>query len=123
MPQGSILGPYLCASFLGAIKIDSPYAKLVKYADDMTLIERIDKNKQPPSMLYDILLELNKLKLSVNHKKSKQLLFFRSTNCRKFPYPDIESVESLPILGVTLNSKLNWNEHFDKVCRLASSRL
>ena len=59
----------------------------------------------------------------INETKSKCLTIRKSEKC---PYPEIPQipiVDTLQILGVTLNSKWNFNNHIDKVLSVVSKRL
>ena len=123
VPQGSILGPFLCASFLGSVLLQSQCARLIKYADDMTVIERIDKNSDSSFHVDDILRQLRFKKMLVSCNKSKQMVISRSHNARIILHPDFAFVDSISILGVILNNNLSWDAHFDNVCLSASRRL
>ena len=39
VPQGSVLGPFLFAAFMGAFTFTATHIDCVKYADDVTLVE------------------------------------------------------------------------------------
>ena len=77
---------------------------------------------------YNINNELNKVKLnklSLNSTKTKAMLFH--TAQRMVQYPDIfiddskiEFVECFNLLGIVLDSKLNWGHHVDIVCKKIS---
>ena len=63
-------------------------------------------------------LNLNKLSLNVNKTKA---MAFRITQ-KKIIQPNIqingsniEFVENFMFLGITINNKLNWNSHINKV--------
>ena len=123
VPQGSVLGPYLFAVFIGTLTIDDANARLVKFADDITLIEAFSDDFSPPSNIDTIWKWTDEFKLRLNLRKSHQLLIHRGKTQRINPYPDIDAVPSVTILGFIFDEKLNWNSHFDRVTLIASRRL
>ena len=71
--------------------------------------------------------ENNEMKL--NPKKSKVILF---NTARKYDFmpscylnqgDELEVVEELKLLGVTIRSDLNWSAHCDQMCRTAYARM
>ena len=44
VPQGSVLGPFLSAAFMGSVNFRELNVKCIKYADDVTLIEPLSIN-------------------------------------------------------------------------------
>ena len=123
VPQGSVLGPYLFAVFIGTLTINHDESKLVKFADDVTLIEGFFKRSAPPSNMETIWRWTDEFKLRLNLKKCHQLMIHRGKTQRVTAYPRIQVVPTATILGFTFNDKLNWNEHFDRVTLTASRRL
>ena len=121
VPQGSVLGPYLFAAFMGSLTV-AVDADMVLYADDVSLIETIRHNSVP-NKLSAIDMWVTKNRFVLNYAKTKQLIFTRSTRRGNFHYPNIELVNELKILGVHWNNKLTWERHFEKVMRLCSQRL
>ena len=124
VPQGSVLGPYLFASFMGSLSraVD---ANMVIYADDVTLIEELNdgKNASGPDKLPDIELWAKENRFSLNYLKTKQILFVRAKSPNITNYPRIDLVSSLKILGVFWSNDLRWNLHVEHVMKCCSQRL
>ena len=123
VPQGSVLGPYLFASFMGSLNraVD---ANMVIYADDVTLIEELnDDHTSELEKLPAIELWVTENCFSLNYLKTKQILFIRSARQAITNYPRIDLVTNLKILGVLWSNDLTWNLHFENVMRCCSQRL
>ena len=122
VPQGSILAPYLFASFMGSLSraVD---ADLVLYADDVSLIEAVTSQNLFPQKLFLIETWITQNRFVLNYSKTKQMIFTRCANGGDFHYPTIEVVTDLKILGVHWNKKLTWDSHFEKVIKPCSQRL
>ena len=67
--------------------------------------------------------------MKLNPKKSKVILF---NTARKYDFmpscylnqgDELEVVEELKLLGVTIRSDLNWSAHCDQMCRTAYARM
>ena len=123
VPQGSVLGPYLFAIFIGTLNIESSTAKLVKYADDLTLIESCLRVNPNPTNLDAILRWNDANKMCLNQSKCYQMLIHRIKNASVAPYDNIQLSTDVNILGVTLNDRLKWDDHFDHVLLSATRRL
>lgn len=68
VPQGSVLGPYLFAAFFSSsILSDNDVQKLVLYADDLTMIDRLSNNSV--SSVRSIISRITKSGLVVNRNK------------------------------------------------------
>ncbi len=129
IPQGSILGPLLFIIYMNDITEASDLFDFILYADDTSLNTTLEiiANRHPNSTQESINIELNKLnnwlklnKLSLNIQKTK-FMIFTTTNKRT---PDlqlhiegttIERVFEFNFLGITLDDKLRWNKHIDKI--------
>ena len=123
VPQGSVLGPYLFNVFLSSLEVNSGDAVLVKFADDLTLIEACAKDGTCPSFLPLIKSWMTSNNMVLNQTKSRQMIFHCSKIQLSQPYDGIAVAESLNILGVTWSSNLEWNSHFSSVIRSANRRL
>jgi hypothetical protein len=121
VPQGSILGPTLFACFMGSL-LDIVSPTVVLYADDVTLIEPIQKGISPND-LCKIQEWVGTHGMSLNLSKSKQIVFCRRGRGDDVTYPSIPVVRELKLLGVFWNDKLSWNDHFCHILKLASQRL
>ena len=93
------------------------------YADDTTLCSTLKSNADatPLNMkLNKVSPWLNLNKLSLNVKKTKAMALHMPH--KKIIQPNIqingsniEFVENFVFLGITINNKLNWNSHINKV--------
>ena len=129
MPQGSYLGPL---SFVVFIK-DMPHPetiKSVKYVDDTTLSERV--NKRSPSQLQDtadmIIDWSNDNKMKINEKKTKEMYI----STKRTPVPPtplvmngqgIERIKVFKLLGVWVQDDLSWDQHVSHTLSHAATRL
>ena len=123
VPQGSVLGPYLFSLFISALQIESEGVHLVKFADDLTLIESCTRSYPNPDNLDFVRQWSEANKMLLNRKKCQQMLLYRSSERATIPYEGIEYVSQVKVLGVTLNDRLTWNDHFERVILTASRRL
>ena len=123
IPQGSVLGPYLFAMFIAAVDIHCESALLVKFADDLTLIESLSASNPRPANL-EVVNEWSKENnMPLNPDKCQQLLFKRTKDTHLASYDNIRVTKNALILGVTLSNDLKWRKHFDRVTLSANRRL
>lgn len=110
VPQGSVLGPFL---FIVAVN-DLPFniqIDSVLYADDTTILnssKNLDLLQESIDIAHNSLLEwFSSNKLVCNEEKTQSITFsLAQTN----------ELESVKLLGIHLDSKLNWNTHISNVC-------
>ena len=122
--QGSVLGPYLFAAFISTLRIvDQQHSRLIKYADDLTLVESIPRTGTSASSLDLIIAWCDNNKMLLNRRKCQQMLICRSKRQTLHPHKDIDISNSIKILGITLTSNLTWTVHFDNVLLSAFRRL
>ena len=124
VPQGSVLAPYLFASHMRSLFPALATTKIVKFADDVTLLCPYQRNV-PIEEIYN--LEMANMTnwcrghgLSLNDGKTKLMLFKKPMI--DHPLTSLPSlVNHLKIFGVTFQDNLSWNEHIKEVSK-ASAR-
>ena len=125
--QGSILGPILYALFVSPL---FDLAKMTLFADDNYIIHR---NKQITELLVDmkrsietIIKWLSQSGLKVNEEKTEICLFYRKDNAPitlRINGTDIKSKNTIKVLGVHFDSKLNWQTHIEMAITKARKAL
>jgi exonuclease III len=128
VPQGSVLGPPIFCAYVGSIRSSTLGVTTVKYADDITMTLPL-QNSDPKVIKLAIDREVEHITnlctahhLILNTEKSKTLLISR----RKISFVDplsLPQVQSLRILGIVVNDRLNWSSHVDSVCKKGAQRL
>ena len=119
VPQGSILGPKLFILNINDIYNVSPVLKFILFADDTNIVCSWSDIVQLSIIVSNELDKLNEWfavnKLSLNLSKNNFMLF---TNCRRehnfnicINNCEIDMVYKTKLLGVVIDSKLNWKDH------------
>ena len=127
VPQGSILGPLLFNIYMNDIFWFTPDINIANYADDTTPYTVENNIKQLIKILEQNTEKINDW-YGDNYMKSnddKCHLLITSTEeiSAKVGNHHITNSASEKLLGVTIDSKLNFNEHVSKLCKNASAKL
>ena len=129
MPQGSILGPTLSNLFFNDLLLFILTASVHNFADNNSLsniAKTIDSLKQTLESECKVSIKwFHENKMNVNPDKFQAIVLdkCRSNNTEvKFIIgsEQIQAVPSVDILGITIDDKLNFNLHIDKI-RLKSA--
>ena len=112
---------------MSSYKPASSNVRIVKYADDISLIipvyKRDSDDLSPTSLevrMFKAWCDDNKM--LINHSKTKVM----NVNFSNFPMHSLdeyENVTNLKILGLIFNCKLTWSSHFDYIISCISRRL
>ena len=127
VPQGSVLGPVLFSVFMSSYVPLSACTRVVKYADDVSIILPVYTNNF--NDMSSLLNEISHFKdwcfqhsMNINQTKTKVLnINFRSIPLLKCPH--FENVHVLKVLGLFFNDKLTWSTHFQYIVKKLSQRL
>ena len=131
VPQGSILGPMFFNLFLNDIFFALNEAVIYNYAEDNTLkatandvneVKKILINESVKAITW---FEMNLME--ANPDKFQFMLLGKSVipekESLKFSNVEIQCVTSVKLLGVTLDYKLNFNEHINFLAAKAGAQL
>ena len=115
VPQGSILGPLLLNIFLCDLIFKMNKTDLCSYADDSTpyrtantIDEVIQSLQYDPMMLFKW---FSNNQLKANTSKYHLLLNKKHEVTIRIGSTEIENSEYKKLLGIKVNTKLNFNEH------------
>ena len=133
VPQGSVLGPLLILIFNNDLPTCLTQTSIIIYADD-TVINAADSTlKQVEAILQtdvdNMVKWFYKNRLMLNRSKSYSMLITTNpmlANAKLNIHIDgetISQVSTMKYLGIDIDSKLNWNNHFDRLCKTISPKI
>lgn len=123
VPQGSVLGPYLFAAYMGSFSFDPQNVFTTKYADDVTIIEWVYRNTLSSITLSDCTSLFNHGGLFLNESKCKQLCIRRSQIDFLLSDTGFSDADIVKVLGFRICKNLTWNAQISEVLKLAARRL
>ena len=132
VPQGSVLGPILSNFFINDLFLFIKQATLHNYADDNTLsyfsktmpdLVRVLENETNVALTW-----LDRNEMIANPDKFHALLVRKDRENTagqniSFQGHAIKSEETVKLLGVTLDNKLNFDTHISNLCKKAAAQL
>ncbi|MFZ2539674.1 MAG: reverse transcriptase family protein, partial [Oscillospiraceae bacterium] len=123
--QGSGIGPSAFIINNSDLKAANNGNDLGKYADDTYLMVPSTNSSTIPSELEHIANWAKNNNLVLNNAKTKEMIIRRNGKTTEMPepFPNIERVEQLKILGVTFNSLLKFHPHISNNIKQASQSL
>jgi hypothetical protein len=123
--QGSGIGPYLYIVMESDLHPISRKNEMFKYADDTNLLVPQHTDATLDIEYNNILQWAQVNKMTLNIGKTKEIVFrrprIRLTDIQP-SFVDIEQVDEVKLLGITLNGKLTFNKHVDLLLALCNQR-